>query len=84
MRDPLNNAKIRTISLLLLVIIWSVILVIEFNENAHILVLIADVFVLMFIIVLFFLSFRLPSIVVKSVQQVENEITEIENSKKST
>lgn len=84
MRDPLNNAKIRTISLLLLVIMWSVILVIEFNENVHILVLIADVFVLMFIIVLFFLSFRLPSIVVKSVQQVENEIAEIESSKKST
>lgn len=84
MSGLLDNAKIRTITLLVLMIIWSVILVYDFNKNVHTAILIGDVFVLIIITVLFVISFRLPSSAVKTLQEVENEITEIESKQKTS
>jgi len=75
----MKNINSRLILLLIAIIIWIGILIYDIQENVHVLMIIADVFVIAF---LFFKSLQ-STLKVKSVQQVENEIAEIENSKKS-
>jgi len=77
----MNGTKTNLILLLLSIVIWIVVLVHDIKENYSTLFIIGDIFVIMFIAVLCFSSPYFPS-KVKTVQEVENEIIEIENKEK--
>ena len=82
MKDFTNDVKIRIVLLSILIVLWSIFLVYDIRESNHILIIVVDVIVLTFFVVVCFSSLRSPSRVVKSLQEVEDEIAEIESKQK--
>lgn len=61
---------------------WGTILIYDIKEDAHTLMIIADIFVVIFLIVIY-ASPGNTEPKIKSVQQVEDEIVQIEMKQKS-